>query len=375
MGDSHAPFILEHARFLAKQGIQVQVIAMHSPGASTHEEIEGVQVFRPRYLPERYEILRKESAGLPALWRKNPLLRLAILPFLVVQAITLIIHSRDCDLIHAQWTLSGMIAWCTQFLHQKPYVVTVHGSDIFQAARTPWIRFLTRVALNHAGEVIAVSRALANAAAELGVDVQKIRVIPDGVDTKRFYPSIEGREPFLLFVGSLTEQKGVRYLLQAFRQVISVIPDMKLTLVGDGSMRTEFETLASNLGIAQQTSFLGSRSQEEVSQLMRKASVFVLPSIKEGLGVVVLEAMASGTPCIGTHSGGIPELITEKEGILVEPGNSVALADALLKILSDATRCEQMGIYARQKIIEQFDWHVIALKNIKVYESILNRAS
>jgi hypothetical protein len=134
-GDDNAPFILDAARALARAGVGVRVIAMHVPGTKDRENWDGIEIIRTRYLPERFEILRKEGGGLPVVWRKKPLARLAILPFLFFQAIQLIRYTRDCDIIHANWTLSGIICWITSFFHRRPYVVTVHGSDIYEGTK------------------------------------------------------------------------------------------------------------------------------------------------------------------------------------------------------------------------------------------------
>ncbi len=367
-GDSHAPFVFELARSLHLQGMQVRVIAMHCPGASTYEVMDGVEVIRPRYLPERYEILRKESAGLPALWQKNPLLRLAILPFLLVQTVALLRYARDCDLIHAQWTLSGMLVWITRWLHRKPYLVTVHGSDIFKAAKTPWIRGLTRAALNSSVQVIAVSQALAQAVRDLRVQAEKVTVISDGVDTSKFYPTNEERLPIILYVGALTEQKGVEYLLRAFPRVAADFPEMRLVLIGEGAQRKALEALAGELGIEDRVEWVGAQPQSEVARLMRQARLFVLPSVNEGLGVVVLEALASGLPCVGSRSGGIPDMITGEVGRLVEPKDSPGLAEAMLQILGSPVTYQQMSACARQRAVQRFEWRSVASEHARLYQ-------
>jgi glycosyltransferase involved in cell wall biosynthesis len=369
--DIHAPFIFQAARAIYRQGIRTRVIAMHSPGAAIVEEIEGVEILRPHYLPERYEILRKESAGLPELWRKNPFARLAIIPFVIVHAISLLRYSQDCDLIHAQWTLSGMISWIVKPFHRKPYIVSVHGSDIFQAAKIPVVRQLTRLALTSASAVIAVSKSLADAVADLGVDRSKIIILPNGVDTSQFIPA-DTQNSNILFVGSLTKNKGVHYLLQAFAQIAQIFPEMRLQIIGDGSSKGEFQNQAMSLGISHRVDFFGQVPPSQVRIIMRQALMFVLPSLSEGFGVVILEAMASGIPCIGSRVGGIPDLITPDTGILVDPMNSQAIADAMRYLLENPDKRKMMSTCARLRSIQDYDWLIVAKRYIEVYKKVIN---
>lgn len=118
LGDGRGNFVFEAAKAIKGQGWDVRVIAMHTPGASTHEWMDGIEVIRPRYLPEPWEILAGESAGLPQAWRTNPWTRLAIIPFLVTHALAVMRYAADADIIHANWTLSGMITWLTYWWHR-----------------------------------------------------------------------------------------------------------------------------------------------------------------------------------------------------------------------------------------------------------------
>lgn len=366
--DHRSPYMLETARAIERQGHSVRVVTLHYPGAKVRENLEGIEVIRTRYLPERWEVLQKEDGGMPVMWRKQPLYRLVIVPLVIAYMLSIARYSQDCDLIHANWTLSGICAWLGQGLHKKTFVVTVHGSDINQGIQIPLARLLTRRSLRASAGVMCVSKSLAEVVLSLGVQCSKVHVVPCGVDTSKFLISKKKRRPFLLFVGALTENKGVRLLLEAFPQVLQSFPESRLVLVGEGPLRSELQGLTYSLKVADKVDFPGSIPQVRVSEWMQRARLFVLASFAEGLPVVLLEALASGTPCIGSRVGGIPDVITEEVGLLVPPADPLALGDAILQILRlEENEYHEMSQRARCRAVEIFDWQVVASKIISVY--------
>ena len=373
MGDGQGAFVWEAARAVASQGVHVQVVAMHSPGLPPRTTMDGITVLRPRYLrPERWEILRKEGGGLPITWQKHPLGRLQILPFALVHTLATVSCARSCDLIHAHWTLSTACALAGRLAHRRPILATLHGSDIFRVTKSPVGAFLTRQVLLRADRVMAVSRALMEPAVRLGIPSRKFEVIPDGVDTGRFVPSpTSKREDVILFVGSLIERKGVRYLLAAMPAVFRSLPHFRLVLVGDGPQDQMLKGLAEELGISDRVSFLGFQSQEEVRAWMQRTKLLVLPSLEEGLGVVLLEALACGTPVVASHVDGIPEVITPEVGVLVQPADTTALGIAIQSVLENQQIWADMSWRARERAVSLYDWNHIATQWIALYQSML----
>lgn len=368
--DNRAPFVYEAVRAVQRQGHQVKVIAIHSPGVKTHEIWDGMEIFRPRYLPEAWEVLQKEGGGLPEVWKKNKWAGLALIPFLAAHIFAVVRHARDCDILHANWTLSGVAAWAGGLLLRKPYVVTVQGSDIFKAARLPIARSITRFTLKRAKRVLALSHALADEVARLGVSREKIQIVPNGVLTDRFIPlQLKDRSLLILFVGSLIERKGPTYLLQAMPEVIHRLPGSKLVLVGEGDQRGELEAQAYELGLADWVTFTGGQTQQQVAEWMRKARLFVLPSIEEGLGVVLLEALASGTPCVGSRVGGIPDVVVPEVGRLADAKNPKSLAAAIIEVLASDEQWQQMSFNARQRALNIYDWDRVARQIVDIYSS------
>lgn len=372
IGDSRAPFILEAAQALRRKGHLVRVLAMHAPKSKTYENWDGIEIFRPRYLCEKWEILQSQGGGLPEIWKSNPFSRLAIIPFILVHTISIIRLSKDSDIIHANWTLSAFSAWVSKFIHKKPIVVTVQGSDIFVAARMPLIRIITKFALNGCDDIVALSRAISEEILSLGIPSKKIHIIPNGVDTNKFLAGEDFREPIILFVGSLIERKDPFSLLFAFKGIVDQTGLLRLVFIGDGPLRKSLEETTVKNGLTSNVDFLGSQPQEQVRQWMKKAKVFVLPSVEEGLGVVLLEALASGTPCIASNVGGIPDIINEDVGILVSPHNPQAIQSAINELINDDECWKKLSKNARKKAEILYDWDNVVEKIIALYSHIVN---
>ncbi len=371
IGDGRGAFILEAAQAIQRQGHKLCIIAMHNPGSKVHENVGGIEVIRPKYLPERWEILQKDSAGLPQAWKSNPWARLAIFPFFFFFSLSIARWARGYDIIHANWTLSGTAVWLTQCIHRKPFIVTVHGSDIFQASKLPLIGFVTKVTLRKCNKIIAVSEALAEVTRRMGVADKKIIVISNGVNLSRFSNlSNHPREPFILFVGSLIKRKAVDILIQAFSILRNELPQYKLIIVGEGVCHQHLLDLASSLEISDRVTFMGFLSQDSIQEWMRRAMLFVLPSIEEGQGVVLLEALASGTPCVGTRVGGIPSVVTPDVGRLVAPGDPIQLSEAIKEVVC-SPGWEDMSRNARKRAENEYDWSNISQRIMEVYRQAL----
>lgn len=373
-GDGECSFIWEAARHIASKGVDVCVVAMHSPGAKTREYMSNVEVLRPKYMwPEKWEGLRREgAAGIPATWRKHPLIRVQILPFVFFHSLTITKVAYRCDIIHAHWTLSAANACLGKRLHQKPILVTLQGSDIFQVPKQPIGAWLTRRILSCVDSITALSRALVRAVSELGFSPSNISVIPNGVNTKEFFPiSPNDRENIVLYVGSLIERKGVKYLISAMRDVFRRFPEFRLIVVGNGPERLELSKLADDMGIGEKVIFIGFQSHKEVRRWMQHARLLALPSLEEAQGVVLLEAMACGTPVVASCVGGIPDVITPDVGMLVPPANAEAISSAIQNILGNPDLWYFMSQMARKRAVNYYDWNIIADQYIEIYKKLV----
>jgi glycosyltransferase involved in cell wall biosynthesis len=371
-GNYRGTFILDLAKALQKHGVIVRVITTHNPGTKKREVLEGVEVIRPQYLwPEKLEILQQVSGGLPEMWRKNYLTRFIIWPYLVRMGLAIAQYARDFDVIHAQWTLSAALAYATHFYHKRPYLVTVHGSDIYQAAQIPIFREITKRILNHSDQIIAISHSMAEETSKLGIPPENIRLLPNGVNTNFFHPPEKPREKLAVFAGSLIARKGVQPLLEAVPKLIQAKPDYKLVIVGDGPKREEMQQIVHSKGLEDSIDLTGAQTPDEVREWMQRAKIFVLPSLEEGMGVVLLEALACGTPCVATKVGGIPDVINDRVGLLVPANDSQALAMAMIRLIDDTKLWETMNKNAPKLAREKYSEDKQVVELVKMYREVL----
>jgi glycosyltransferase involved in cell wall biosynthesis len=187
----------------------------------------------------------------------------------------------------------------------------------------------------------------------------KLHVVRLGVELDRFRPT-DGREARAAFhlasVGQLQPAKGYYLLLDAVATLAGDGHDVRLTLAGDGPDRAALEDHARRTGVGSRVRFLGEVNQEQVRALFADVDVFVLPSFAEGIPVVLMEAMASGLPCVATRISGIPELIVEGEsGLLVTPSEVGELAAAIARLLTDPALRARLHTGARARIRAMYD--------------------
>ena len=214
----------------------------------------------------------------------------------------------------------------------------------------------------------------------LGADPSKVFVVHQGVDTLNSVSQDAsgvrralGLDPEALvvgFVGRLHPVKGLSYCVRAFSTVVRELPEARLVLVGDGPERAQLERLCDVEGVFDRVLFLGQRP--DVAQIMSAMDVLVLPSLAEGLSRVVLEAMAMGKPVVATRVGGQSEAVVDgATGLLVPPAEPGALAQALLKVLSDRTVARQMGAEGRARVDSWFSVDHAVSRYEKLYPRLL----
>ncbi len=248
---------------------------------------------------------------------------------------------------------------------------------------------LERSTLEKADIVVAVSGFTAKNAIDLYPSLkERMRVVLNSVDERRFSPQADGssfrsrlglgQEPTVLYVGRFARSKGVEYLVEAFQAVVKKIPDAKLVLVGSGTTETEksLETLVHDLGLSSSIIRAGKVGDEDLPRVYASSDVLVLPSLVEGFGLVLLEAMSVGKPVISTSVGPTPELISDsEEGILVPRGDSNALATAILTVLEDKSLAKKMGEKGRQRVLKSFTFERWSEQMTQLYESQLMKRS
>ena len=226
--------------------------------------------------------------------------------------------ARHADVVHAHWIPSGLAALATG----KPFVLQVWGSDVELARRVPW---LARPLLRRARIVIGASTFLAEQARALGA--REVRVVPNGVEIPE-HVGEPAEPPHVLFVGRLSEEKGILEFLEATEGLPRVI-------VGDGPLR------------ARVPEALGFVSHDELGAYYERASVVCVPSWREGYGVVAREAMAYGRPVVATAVGGLVDAVDDGvAGVLVPPGETALLRAAVADLLGQVNLRRRLGAQA-----------------------------
>lgn len=238
--------------------------------------------------------------------------------------------------------------------------------------------------MKRADRIIAVSQfTKQDIMSVFGIPESKIAVIHHGVHPEDYVLPEEARvklrstlgissQPMILFTGKLAPRKGVDVLLRALPQVLREM-EVKLVLAGSGNQQ-DYQQLAEALGISDKLRFLGRVPDDTLRLLFSSCDLFVLPSRLEGLGIVILEAMAAGKPVVATNVGGIPELIESgQNGILVEANNEGKLAGAIVKVLSNKSLAQIIGENNMKKARERFSWEVAAQKTERVYNELIKK--
>jgi len=247
--------------------------------------------------------------------------------------------SRDADLVHAHWLPAGAVAMATG----KPYIVHLHGSDVELAKRAPR---LARPILRRAETAVCVSSALAEEARRLGAT--DVDVIPNGVEPPKVVAE-EAQPPEVLYAGRLAPEKGILELVEAAE-------GLNLVVAGDGPLRSR---------VPQAHGFV---PRDELARLYDRAAVVACPSLREGFGVVCLEAMAHGRAVVASAVGGLLDLVVDGEtGLLVPPGDVVALRAALERLLGDRELRRRLGESARRRALERFSWEIVTRQTLALY--------
>ena len=380
-GDPEPGFVHELARRLTDR-FHVIVLGPHAPGAKTHERLDGVEVIRYRYAPQRLETLVNDG-GIVTNLRLARWKLLLVPGFVLAQAWRTwrLIRTRNIDLIHAHWLLpQGLIAALLQALpgRKVPFVVTSHGADLY-ALKGPVQNMLKRLVMRRAMAATVVSRTMLERLEELDVDVSKVSVLPMGVDIAgRFIPapSIERSRHEILFVGRLVEKKGLRYLVEALPLVRRIVNDAHLTIVGFGPEEARLKEQAGQLGLESVIRFAGAVKQEELPSLYRRAALFAAPFVQassgdqEGLPVALMEAVACGCPVVAGHVPGIDDLLGEMTTqICVDARDVAALAARIVEALNQPATEQIRARRVRETALEHIDWERIANEYATVLQS------
>jgi glycosyltransferase involved in cell wall biosynthesis len=302
------------------------------------------------------------------------------------------VAAEQPDIIHAHFGISGVEIWPLARSLGLPLIVTLHGSDVSIGAE--WFRSgqggtlmrfyphrLLRAAAAPNVRFVAISESVRRAAIHFGIPSDKVTVRYIGIDPRKWSSGnheIASRRRRILFIGRLIECKGCEHLVRAFLALKISVPDAELVIIGDGPLRKSLEELAKASGGS--VRFVGAVQHEEVRAQLGDARVLCLPSISlpngqaEGLGMVVLEAQASGVPVVAYKTGGISEAVSDGEtGFLVAEGDESQLADRLKLILQDDATADRMSKAGPRFVAEHFDIRECTRKLELFYDAVAAR--
>lgn len=259
----------------------------------------------------------------------------------------------------------------SRYIWRRPVVFHIHGSSFDEFIRTDssLLRCYQSLVFRASCRLVVLSAYWKDVLSER-VDPKKIVIIPNAVDHNKYMPRFVD-EAHLVFVSSLIQRKGIRDLVEAIRQLEeNTNCEYELTIAGDGPLSSGVKRLASEFGHVHYRGFV---TESEKRSLLESGSVFVLPSHAEGLPIAILEGMAGGNVIISTKVGSIPEIITDENGILVEPGSVDELADAIRTVMSDSYGTSQVGQQNRELCEEKFSWDVVIPQLEDVFMTCLQK--
>ena len=379
-GDSTAPFVFELSKRLTNK-FDVFVLAPYSSGTKMYQEKENLIIHRFKYWFGKNNLA--DGAILPNL-KKNRLLFFQIPFFYLAQffAIKKLYKKYDFDIIHAHWIFpQGLTAVLFKgFSTWKGTIVcTAHGGDIYS------LRFLNNLkkwVINKCNDIAVVSEAIKQEILKLGVSNTSVEVIPMGVDSNRFNAdksdnslrkkyNING--PLLLFVGRLSEKKGIEYLLKAMPGVIKHIPAAKLLVVGHGEREKKLKSMVNEqLNISENVVFTGGIPNTELPKYYASADMFIGPSIiaedgdREGFPVSFMEAMACCTPIIISDLEIFSPYKHEKNALKTKEKSPTEIADSILRLIKD-TNLQKTIVQNNTKLVETcFSAEVVGKKYINI---------
>jgi glycosyltransferase involved in cell wall biosynthesis len=370
-GDAAGSFILRLAVALRGENVNVRVVAPAGPGLPSSDEIEGISIERFRYAPRRYEKLAytgNMAQDVASSWTA----RLALVGFLGSDFIHSVRARRtfEPELVHAHWWFpNGVVGTWVSGLAHIPLVTTLHGTDVRLVRNVGFAKPMFAHVLKHSAAVTTVSRWLKDETEVLVPGIHPT-VAPMPVATSLFSPGSSRDGQRLLFVGRLNDQKGADHLVRALAAMKTAAAS--LDVVGDGPNRESLQQLAQQLGVSSRIRWHGQLSQSELPLLYQRAAAVVIPSIDEGLGLVAVEALLCETPVVAFDSGGLRDVIQhEKTGLLVKPGDSGALANALDDLLARDGRGSGLGRAGRLYALSAFAPESAARRYAEIYRQVL----
>lgn len=391
--DSTPTFIYDWSKRLQEIGFEIVVLAPSHDGAKRFEIMDGMKVYRfPYFFPAKYQKLAYGGGILPSL-KKSNLAKIQV-PFFFISELYYalrLVRKENIDVIQSHWLIpSGLIGAVCKKVYGKKHISTELAAGLAALEILPFKKRLLHFILKNSDKITVLSSYIRERLfylSEFDILNRKIVIIPLGIDTIKYKPDNDKlllRKKYnvksknvILFIGRIVEKKGLQYLIKAMPDIISKYSDTELIICGDGPLRMELENMTKNMGLDNCIKFVGYVSDENIKiEYLSLSDILVVPSIltrnkdTEGLGVVILEGLATGTAVIASDIGGIPDIIKDGyNGFLVKPESSDCIAQETSKILSDDALKQKFKTNGQRTVWENFSWNIIISKLKDVYDN------
>lgn len=377
--DPHGIFVHRLMKEVSKQGHEVHVLAPYT-GDKTEFQLDGVYVQKFNYFyPKRFQKLAGRSGMIDNV-KEGIFVKFQFLTFIIFNVINSCRKLKDMDIVHVQWPIpNGLGALFLKWIYNIPSINTVYGEEVYLSKRyhvTNILKFL----LHWSSNIITISNATFEACLNIGLSESRLGIIPFGVDTSFYKPLnvTKDEEIFqILAVGYLIERKGFMYLISSIKEILKEHENIRLKIVGSGPQEQQIKNHITELDLEKHAEIIGNISDDELLKMYNSSDIFVLPSIidsqgnTEGLGVVLLEAMACGLPVIGSNIGGIPDIIHEGEtGLLVPQKDISGLSKSIIKLIENPNLRENLANGGYKMVKDNFSWETIAKDYIYRYKNV-----
>ncbi len=398
LNDPVSPFLFELFTRVVKLGFEIHVVSPQDyiiPGIGKvleEETLEGIHVHRFSYMRPPWLQTLTYRDRMPANLEESAFAKM-LTPFYLLNAARKTIEickNYNADIICPFWALpQGLIGILVKRIFNRPLIVGTFPVEIaLSQSKYQFMMPALDLVFKMADVIIPNSNFTKKEIERMGVNPKKLKMVYPGVDPKKFNPHLDGSvvrkkyncngDPILLTVCRLVERKGIRYLIDALPSIRKEFPKVQLVIIGDGPEKEPLRQLSERMG--ENVVFCGIVPDQELPYFYAMADVFILPAIidskgdTEGLGVVMLEAMASGVPVIASRVGGIPEALNYgKAGILIEQKNPKQIIETVISLLNNDKLRTSLIKKGREWVISTFSWDILAKQITEIFRYSLTR--
>lgn len=376
-------FICKIYENLPQERFRVTILAPHSPRSKLTEKWGNIVIIRfPYFFPF---FLERLTTGNGVLHSMNGIFaKLQVAIFLLSECIFMLylLIFRKFNVVHVHWILpQGFFAIILKKIFKIPVIVSAHGSDIFGLQK---LNFIKSFILNNSTVVTTNSTVTQSKILNI-CPKSNLLLFPEGVDVTLFNykkrdmqwrKKINKDNKIILAVGRLIECKGFEFLIKAMPKILDKFPDAKLIIVGSGPEENNLKQIAEKLGLVKNIIFFASMPHDKLSVMYASSDIFVSPSItdihsgeKEALGIVIIEAIASGIPVVASNSGGIKDTVDgSSTGFLTEEANPDDIANKVIILLSNSKLRKKIITNGLRYVRNKYTWDIIGKKYSELFE-------